>query len=370
MVMMSIIELKPGIKLAKDVHTPLGGLLLSKGRVILPRDLEILRAFLVQTVEVDMNTVNFSEGGSSYSAQEQQEKQLQVEEEIAEIAVITANLTSFEEEYERMVALTKRAFKEAAALEVPVFELRTQLSILILHLKNYQVLYFSPRSIKRDEYMYHNAVLTALTSYLIAQWCELPQRDLVQVALAGLLHNIGNIKVSPEILFGTKPLSKTEEEEVRKHTTYGYTILKNVRAINDGVRLSALQHHEKIDGSGYPLRLEGHQIHTYSKIVAVADIFHAMTLERPYKSSQSPYLVLEQIMQESFGKLDPKIVQTFIRKVTQFHNGTVVELSDHRRGSIIFTDRDHPTRPMVAVEGAIVNLVAERQLYIKRVIIE
>lgn len=369
MVMMSIIELKPGTKLAKDVHTPLGGLLLSKGKVILPRDLEILRAFLVQTVEVDMNTGGSSEGGSAYSAQEEQEKQLQVDEQIAEI-VNTADLTSFEEEYERMVALTKKAFNEAMAFEVPVFELRTQFSILIRHLKNYQVLHFSPRSIKRDEYMYHNAVLTALTSYLIAQWCELPQRDWVQVALAGLLHNIGNIKVSPEILYSTKPLGKTEEEEVRKHTTHGYTILKNVKAINDGVRLTALQHHEKIDGSGYPLRLEGHQIHTYSKIVAVADIFHAMTLERPYKTSQSPYLVLEQIMQESFGKLDPKIVQTFIRKVTQFHNGAVVELSDHRRGSIIFTDRDHPTRPMVAVEGAIVSLVAERQLYIKRVINE
>ncbi|MCM3785273.1 HD-GYP domain-containing protein [Neobacillus mesonae] len=367
MVMVSIIELKPGTKLEKDVHTPLGGLLLPKGKVILPRDLEILRAFLVQTVEIEMNKGDLSDRSSASSSEQELEKAREEEAQIEEI-VKNANVTSFEEEYEQMVALVKKAYSEALAFEIPIFELRTQLSILILHIKKYQVLHFRPRSIKKDEYMYHNAVLTALTSYLIAQWYDLPQKDWVQVALAGLLHNIGNIKVDPEVLFSNKSLSKEEEEEVRKHTTYGYAILKPVKAINDGVKLTALQHHEKVDGTGYPLKLEGSQIHTYSKIVAVADIFHAMTLERPYKSSQSPYQVLEQITQESFGKLDPKIVQTFIRKVTQLHNGAIVVLSDQRRGSIIFTDRDHPTRPMVAVEGEIVNLVAERHLFIQEII--
>lgn len=145
-------------------------------------------------------------------------------------------------------------------------------------------------------------------------------------------------------------------------------MLRNVTAINEGVRLTALQHHEKVDGSGYPLKLEGSQIHFYAKVVAVADIFHAMTLERAYRKAQSPYLVLEQIMTESFGKLDPVVVQTFIQKSTDLFNGTRIRLSDGRHGEIIFTDRANPTRPMIKVEGTIVNLMLERELYIQEII--
>lgn len=167
---------------------------------------------------------------------------------------------------------------------------------------------------KDEDYNYHNAVLSALTSYKIAQWCGYPQKDWLQIAFAGLLHDIGNVKVDNSLLQKPERLSSSEIEEVRRHTTYGYQLLRNVTAINEGVRLAALQHHEKVDGSGYPLRMEGTQIHFYAKIVAIADIFHAMTLKRSYKKAQSPYLVLEQIVTESFGKLDPVIVQTFIQK--------------------------------------------------------
>ncbi|WP_211750037.1 HD-GYP domain-containing protein [Paenibacillus sp. Marseille-Q4541] len=368
MALMSIIDLKPGAKLIKDVQTPLGGILLPKGKVILPRDLEILRAFLIQTVDID-NKQTKQPTSLEFKNNKDQETDKQEEEEAKlEQIVRLADLTSFDEEYDKMIIVIKKAFNEAGTFEIPIFELRTQLAILILHIKNYQVLHFTPPSIKKEDYVYHNAVLTALTSYVIAQWCKLPSKDWVQVALAGLLHNIGNSKIDQSLLSSPNSLSDTEEEEIRKHTTYGYNILKQVKAINDGVRLTALQHHEKIDGTGYPLKLVGEQIHIYARIVAVADIFHAMTLEKPYRGSISPYQVLEQILQESFGKLDPKIVQIFIRKATQFHHGTIVCLSDGRRGSIIFTDRDHPTRPMVSVEGTIINLVAERQLYIKEVL--
>jgi HD-GYP domain-containing protein (c-di-GMP phosphodiesterase class II) len=227
---------------------------------------------------------------------------------------------------------------------------------------------FAPRVLLDQDYNYHNAVLSALTSYKIAQWCGYPQKDWMQAAFAGLLHDIGNIKVDEALLQKPTPLTGEEVEEVRRHTTYGYQLLRNVTAINEGVRLAALQHHEKIDGSGYPLKLDGSQIHFYAKIVAVADIFHAMTLEKAYRRAQSPYLVLEQILTESFGKLDPVIVQTFIQKTTDLYNGTRIRLSDGRHGEIIFTDRSNPTRPMVQVEGKIVNLVQERDLYIEEII--
>ncbi len=79
-------------------------------------------------------------------------------------------------------------------------------------------------------------------------------------------------------------------------------------------------------------------------------------------------MVLEQLLNESFGKLDPALVQTFINKVTSFHNGTLVKLSDNQVGEIVFSDRSHPTRPWVNVNGKIINLMIERNLYIQDVI--
>ncbi|MDO7906149.1 HD-GYP domain-containing protein [Paenibacillus sp. JX-17] len=347
----SILQLKPGYKLAKDVHTELGGLVLAKGTVLLPRDLEVLRAFLIQHVEIE------SEAGEGKGT---------VKKETVTNSAAAAS--SFEQDYDKMIALTKAAFQSSVAAGVPILELRTQLETLFKHLNKYNILTFQPYGMKEDDYRYHNAVTVSLTSYLLAQWSGLPQKDWMQVALAGLLHDIGNVKVDPLLLHKPAPLTQEEQEEIRQHTTYGYQLLKNAKAINEGVRLTALQHHEKVDGSGYPLGLDGTQIHTYAKVVSVADIFHAMTLEKAYRRAQSPYIVLEQLHTEAFGKLDPTTVQIFINKVTQLSNGTKVRLSNEEIGEIVFVDRDHPTRPWINVKGQIVNLTQQRNLHIKEII--
>jgi HD-GYP domain-containing protein (c-di-GMP phosphodiesterase class II) len=202
----------------------------------------------------------------------------------------------------------------------------------------------------------------------LAKWHGFPKNDLIPIALAGVFHDIGNVKIDSAILEKPTRLTQNELEKMKKHTLYGYQIIKTVSAVNEGVRLSVLQHHEREDGSGYPLGLKGDAIHPYAKVIAIADIFHAMTSQRQHKKPLSGYLVLEQLFNESFGKLDPAMVQTFIQKVTQFHNGTLVKLNDNAIGEIVFTDRAHPTRPMINVNGTIINLATERSLYIKEIV--
>lgn len=367
MVSISITDVKPGVKLMNHVYSPLGGLLLQKGKVLLPRDLDILRAFMIRQIKVEDFAVPERKGaagstelskpapaGATGSGNAEQEE--------------LSSLTSLHLEYDRMLHLTKSAFQSVLAAELPIYELRHQLEALIRQLRYYHVLTFMPRNMNEYDYLYHNAILSSLTSYLLAQWHGLPQKDWMQVAFAGLLHDIGNTKIDPAILYKPTQLTSDEAEEMRMHTTYGYQQLRKTAAINEGVRLTALQHHEKMDGSGYPFRLTSDKIHIYAKIVSVADVFHAMTLNRRYRKAKSPYLVLEEIRSEAFGKLDPGVVQTFVDKVTQFHHGTRVRLSNGREGEIVFSDRNHPTRPMVSVQGQIVNLVVERQLHIEEVL--
>ncbi|MCC3378509.1 HD-GYP domain-containing protein [Paenibacillus farraposensis] len=356
-------ELKAGLRLQSDVFTEMGSLLLPKGRILLPRDLEILQAFLIQQVEVGTDDITTSGGDHAAVRSGATESQAPLLDERDEF-------TRFQDEYDKMVMLVKSAFQSILVSNLSIYELRGQLESLLVYIQRYNVMTFAPRSMGEVDYIFHNAVLTSLTSYSIAQWIGLPQKDWMQVAFAGLLHDIGNAKMDPSILYKSSALTKEEQEEIHRHASLGYQLLRNVKAINEGVRLAALQHHEKVDGTGYPLRLKGEQIHIYSKIVAVADVFHAMTLEKTYRPAQSPYLVLEQIKSESFGKLDPNVVQVFIHKLTQFNNGTKVRLNDNRTGEIIFADRDYPTRPLVQVDGEIINLMLERELYIECIVLD
>ncbi|WP_106769571.1 HD-GYP domain-containing protein [Paenibacillus faecalis] len=367
MTIRSVNDLQAGVKLTQDVHTPLGGLLFQKGKVLLPRDLDVLKAFLVKQVNVEGSDGDTTKIPTVKTAG-QKPALIFSDVENAVTDEAARKDQPLHEEYDNTLKLVKGCYQSALTGELEMYEVRNQMEALLKHHKDYDILKFSPRMTSRHEYRYHHAVLCALSSYKLARWIDLPQKDWLQIAFAGLLHDIGNCKIDPLLLNKPTKLTAEEKEEVRCHTTYGYQILKNVTAVNEGVRLAALQHHEKVDGSGYPLRLEGSKIHIYARVIAVTDIFHAMTLDKLYQGAQSPYIVLEQLQLEAFGKLDPVIVQTFINKVTSLHNGTKVRLSNNAVGEIVFTDSLHPTRPMVSVNGQIINLMQQRQLFIEEVI--
>lgn len=350
MATVSVSQLKPGEKMVENVLTKRGGVLFNKGKIVTDKDIEILKAFLISSVSIESK------------ANEQETVKEQVVEETV------SSVHPFIEQYHKMLVLLKKVFTSVSGQNPPILEIRTQLEALIQHIDYYRILTFAPRVFNLQDYIYHNSIMVSLTSYNLAKWHGLPSKDLMPVALAGLLHDIGNAKVDASILFKPNKLTIDEIEDMKKHTVIGYNLLKNVTAINEGVKLAALQHHEREDGSGYPIGIKGDQIHLYSKIVAIADIFHAMTSNRYHKKGASPYLVLDQLFNESFGKLDPALVQTFIQKVTQFHNGVLVKLNDNRMGEIVFSDRTHPTRPWVNINGQIINLTTERSLYIQDVI--
>ncbi|MEX2461546.1 MAG: HD-GYP domain-containing protein [Paenibacillaceae bacterium] len=346
-------QLKAGDQIFDNVMTKRGNLLFEKGRFVTPREIEILRAFFVPFVLIETKA---DAEASEETVQNQQDELNQVE-------------VPFFDKYENMVKLMRKVFYDARNGQTPpVLEIRTQLEAMLQYIDQYNILTFTPKNVRANEYLLHHSIMVSLTAYQLAKWHNFQQKDWIPIALAGLLHDIGNVKIDSVILEKKTKLTSAEFEEVKKHTVLGYQIIKNMPAINEGVKLAVLQHHEREDGSGYPLSLKGDKIHVYPKILAIADIFHAMTNERQYRVMTSPYLVLEDLLKESFGKLDPTLVQTFINRVTSLQNGTLVRLSDNRLGEIVFSDRDYPTRPWISVNGVIVNLIVERNLFIKEAI--
>jgi HD-GYP domain-containing protein (c-di-GMP phosphodiesterase class II) len=346
-------QLKAGDQIFENVMTKKGNILFEKGRFVTLREIEILRAFFITYVSIE------SKGGEVEAAEEA----VQTNDDINQ------QESPFHDKYDSLLKLMRQVFNSARNGQTPpVLEIRTQLEALLLYIDQYNILTFSPKNLRMNEYILHHSIMVSLSSYQLAKWHNFQQKDWMPIALSGLLHDIGNIKLDSAILDKMGKLEPSEIDEVKKHTVLGYQIIKNMPAINEGVKLSALQHHEREDGSGYPLALKGDKIHIYAKVVAIPDIFHAMTNQRQYREVISPYLVLENLIKDSFGKLDPALVQTFIYKITSLQNGTLVRLSDDRIGEIVFSDRAYPTRPWISVNGVIVNLMVERSLYIKEVI--
>jgi len=355
MVLVSVNQLKPGVRLERDVMTARDNLLLAKGVMLSPREIEILSSFLIQKVYIN--------GSAATPEQLEEDVQQQSGKKASEPHA------ALNQEYSKLFDLLKRSFSlVGSGAALPVLDIRNQIEALLGHIGEYKVLLFKPPKPVLQDYHFHHSVQVAMTSYKLAKWHGFEQKDLIPIAIAGLMKDIGNAKLDPALLAKSSSLTSSELAEVRAHTKTGYTILKNVAAFNEGTKLVAVQHHEREDGSGYPLGLKGDKIHPYSKVVAIADIYHAMSTNRSYRQAISPYIVLEELLQYSFGKLDPAIVRTFITKVTQFHTGTIVKLNDNRIGEIVFSQREYPTRPWVNVNGSIINLTTDRSLYIQEVI--
>ena len=349
--------------LAKDVYTPLGGLLFTKGTVIEEKERQFLEAFLIREVEIEESV----ETGPSDKLNGTKGKRKAAARESGQSAAKQKDLETL---YQRTVKSFRKVLKNIeSGSPIPLLEIRETITPLLEKGKDHPEITFKPQKTRaKEDYLYEHPVAVGLLSFVLASWLGIPEKERMQVALAGTLLDVGKTRIDQRILWKPDKLTAEEFAEMKRHTIYGYQLLREVPGLNEGVALAALQHHEREDGSGYPLGLPGHKLHRYSKIVAVADVFHAMCSDRIHQQAASPYLVVEQLLRDSFGKFDPKIVYTFVNGIIRLSIGTVVELSDGRIGKIVFTDQNNPTRPLIETNCGMVNLLNEKNLYIKQIL--
>ena len=177
-------------------------------------------------------------------------------------------------------------------------------------------------------------------------------------------------KVSSKILQKKSTLTFKEYEEIKHHATNSYKMIRNIASLNEGTKVSIIQHHERIDGSGYIFGLKGNEIHPIAKILAVADTFHAMTSERLYRHKQSPFKVLELMQQDYFGKFDLLAIRALEEGIMRISKGSKIRLSDGQMAEVIFVNGKSPTRPLIKMikTEQIVNLQEFRSLYIEEII--
>ncbi len=172
---------------------------------------------------------------------------------------------------------------------------------------------------KRSQETSNHTKRVALYSQLMAKKSGLSDREVELITAASPLHDIGKIGITDDILLKPGRLSDAEHEIMKSHARMGYTMLSHSkRDILQAAAITALQHHEKWDGSGYPQGLQGEQIHIYGRIVALADVFDALFSSRIYKESWPLSKVIEHIENQSGKHLDPNLVQIFLDNTADF----------------------------------------------------
>jgi len=200
-----------------------------------------------------------------------------------------------------------------------------------------------------------HSINTTVFSLLIGQQLKLSTIELKSLAEGTILHDIGKTLIDPKVLYKTGILNNDELEIVKQHTIAGYELLKTNPLLTELSRIISLQHHERLDGSGYPYGLTDKQIHPFSKIVAIADMYDALTAERCYRKSLTNYQAYQILAKESTVKLDANLLGLFLKNIAIYPNGTLVNLSDGTRGIIKRQNSGIPFSPIVMVLNNINN---------------
>lgn len=215
-----------------------------------------------------------------------------------------------------------------------------------------------------DSYTYTHSINVALLSMLIGQWMKYGEHMIESLIIAGLLHDIGKMKVDPNILNKPGKLTDSEFEEMKKHPCYSYELLQENKSISLDVKVGILMHHEKIDGSGYPYGVYSENINDIAKVLAVADVYDAMLSERPYKKKHSPFDVMQLMQEGVFGKLDTKILLTFLTHIASYYIGVYVQLSTGEIGEVVAINPACVYRPIVKVKDKYIDLFTEKSISI------
>ena len=204
-----------------------------------------------------------------------------------------------------------------------------------------------------DDYLYRHSVNVGVISHFMGQWLNFSEDDLDKLIMAGLLHDIGKLKIPDEILHKPSKLTDEEFDIVKNHSTYSHRYLENIGFTDASILSAVIHHHEKEDGNGYPMGLMGQDIPLFSKIIAIADIFDAMTSNRVYRKKELPFVVLEMLLNNNFGKLDTKLVMLFVTRFSEYYLGTRVVLNTGDNAIIIKLNEYEITKPLIKTDSGV-----------------
>lgn len=220
-----------------------------------------------------------------------------------------------------------------------------------------------------EDCIYRHGINVAALSSILGSWIGIDENQINLLVYSALLHDFGKTRIDENVLNKNTPLTKDEFNIIKSHASVGYDYIKNIEFWDKSVSYGVLMHHERIDGSGYPLGIKGEKIHPFAKIIAIADVFDAINSDRVYKKKKLPFEAMQIVNTESLGKLDYEYSKVFLEHVSNYYMGEEVLLNTDEVCKIIQMDLNNLDRPLVLKNGDFIDLAKEKNLYIKEIIL-
>ncbi|MDD6380978.1 MAG: HD-GYP domain-containing protein [Lachnospiraceae bacterium] len=223
-----------------------------------------------------------------------------------------------------------------------------------------------------DDAVYVHCLNVSLIARGIGRWMQADQETLDILTLAGYFHDIGKITIPSEVLNKTGKLTDEEFALMKQHPMNGKKLLSKIPHIDSRILYAALQHHERNDGSGYPRGLSGDEIDPVASVIAVADVYDAMTTARVYRAPLCAFQVIGAFENDGLQKYSPQVVMTFLSRLAGSYQNARVILSDGRRCKVVYIHhhKDCMSRPIVQFDnGDILDLLTQpKSLYISSIL--
>ena len=199
--------------------------------------------------------------------------------------------------------------------------------------------------------LYNHSMRVAILTGVIGKWLYKKPNEINDLILAGFLHDIGKTKFPDRLQSRRVETLKGEDfERYMQHTIDGSHLINEDPKLADGIKLAALQHHEYMDGSGFPFGTKGEEIHEYARIIAIADLYDNITTEREGFVRQTPFDAIAKITEDMYSKLDPTISVTILKRIKDAFLGSKVMLSNGLEGTIVNYPNDFAQHPLVRID--------------------
>ena len=220
------------------------------------------------------------------------------------------------------------------------------LCIFIKEHKRYILRVNATMSPEGRNFLIIHTMRTTVLCLAIALQLHLNLTKMIELGVTSILHEIGMLRLPPQLYMSSKKLSVREKAQISKHTLLGYTIIKDL-SFSLPVQLGVLEHHEKENGTGYPRRLTGDKISSNAKIIAVACTYEAISSPRSYKDEKSTFDALLELLQNKEHAYDGSVIKALLYTVSLYPIGTFVYLSNRKVAEVVDTNPDNPKTPVV-----------------------
>lgn len=331
--LVSLYSCQPGVKLGKSIYNSKGKILLSEGVELTDNLIHKLKRYNITTVYIK----DIQSEGIEIIESIPEKLRFEAISTITEGFQTFAELSSNKPNIQGMIK-SGRAIRSFQKIFRDILNCITENRTAINLLAAAKI---------HENYVYTHSLNVSIYACQLAIENGLPLKNIEEIGLGAILHDIGKVYIPLEILNKPGKLTKEEYNQVMTHSTLGFDILRKVHEIPLPVAHCALQHHERLDGSGYPRGLKADEIHKYTKILSVVDVFEAVTNVRAYRTSLLPHKGLELLIAGSGTQFESKQIELFKNCIAIYPQGLTVKLNDGRTGIVTKYNFNAAGRPVI-----------------------